>query len=157
MQHIQCPQIWQPSQLEDFRKSLFLGGGITGCEEWQDKMVEQLADTDLILLNPRRADFDVNDPKATEFQIEWEFVHLRKARARLFWFSSATLCPITLFELGRYSISPDPLFVGVDPEYKRRQDVEVQLRLARPDDCQVVYSLEELAKAVKRWTSQHEF
>jgi hypothetical protein len=40
-----------------------------------------------------------------------------------------------------------PLFVGVHPDYKRRQDVEIQTELARPD-IKIVYSLEALAKQV---------
>lgn len=58
---------------------------------------------------------------------------LRDADAILFWFPCETLCPITLYELGAWSMSDKPLFVGVHPAYQRRQDVEIQTRLARPD------------------------
>jgi hypothetical protein len=42
------------------------------------------------------------------------------------------------------------LFVGVDPQYARRQDIEVQLKLQCPD-LRVVYNLEELAEQIKKW------
>ena len=94
----------------------------------------------------------MDDPSAAEVQIRWEFDHLRRASARLFWFPSATLCPIALFELGAWSMGREPLFVGVDPLYARRADVETQLRLARPD-VQVVYSTRDLAAQVRDWFS----
>ena len=42
-----------------------------------------------------------------------------------------------------------PLYVGVQPEYKRREDVKIQTELVRPD-VEVVYSLEMLAEQVRR-------
>ena len=52
----------------------------------------------------------------------------------LFWFPAETICPIALFELGgRLLVREQPLFVGTNPNYQRRLDVEVQLRLARPE------------------------
>jgi hypothetical protein len=84
-------------------------------------------------------------------QIEWEFIHLRQARARLFWFPSATLCPITLFELGTVCAKSDVLFVGVDKQYKRKIDIDHQLKLSRPWDCRVSASIKQLANRVKSW------
>lgn len=126
-------------------KSVFLAGGITNCPDWQQEMVKLLSDTDLILLNPRRQDFPIHDPLAANAQIKWEHRHLRIADAILFWFPCETLCPIVLYELGAWSVSDKPIFVGVHPEYKRKQDVEIQTGLVRPE-VKIVYSLEELAK-----------
>jgi Nucleoside 2-deoxyribosyltransferase like len=109
-----------------------------------------LADESVALLNPRRANFPIGDPSAAMKQIEWEHRHLRMADAILFWFPSETLCPIALYELGAWSMTTKPLFVGVHPEYQRRQDVEIQTRLARPDVA-VTHNLSDLATAVKRW------
>lgn len=44
--------------------NLFLAGGITGCPDWQQELVQLLRDADLILLNPRRAHFPMADPTA---------------------------------------------------------------------------------------------
>ena len=41
-----------------------------------------------------------------------------------------------------------PIFVGMHPEYQRRQDVEIQTKLAKPE-IEIVYSLQELANQVK--------
>lgn len=145
MIHVQCPA---ESDLNGL--SIFLGGGITSCPLWQPQMVDLLKDTDLILVNPRRENFDITNPNMTVEQIEWEHKYLEKATARLFWFPKETLCPITLFELGKYC-KINPLFVGCHPEYQRKTDLEVQLKLARPWDSTIHYSLEDLANAVKEW------
>jgi len=130
-------------------KSVFLAGGITDCPDWQQEMVQLLQDTDLILLNPRRADFPIHDPNAARGQIIWEYEHLRKADAILFWFPCETLCPIALYELGAWSISGKPIFVGVHPDYPRRQDVEIQINLVRPG-IEIVYTLQDLAQVVNK-------
>ncbi len=129
-------------------KSVFLAGGITGCPDWQQEMRQLLSDTDLILLNPRRANFPIHDPNAASKQITWEHDHLHKATTILFWFCTETLNPIVLYELGAWSMTNKPIFVGVHSEYVRRQDVEIQTELVRPD-VKVVYSLQALAKQIK--------
>ncbi len=154
MRHIQCPEFWQPQSLDEHRLGVFLAGGITGCGDWQTQMVDLLGSTSLVLLNPRRDDFP-EDPAAAEneaaWQIHWEFVHLRLAAARLFWFPSATLCPITLFELGKFAASAAPLFVGVDDQYQRKLNITHQLKLSRPNDCEISNSIEQLAARVIAW------
>lgn len=137
-------------------KTVFLAGGITGCPPWQKEMVELLRNTDLILMNPRREHFPIGDPDAAMEQIEWEHNHLRMADAILFWFPCETLCPIVLYELGAWSMTRKPIFVGVHPDYARRQDVEIQTGLARPGieirpGVEIVYSLAALAEQVLRW------
>lgn len=128
---------------------LFLAGGITNCPDWQKDIIEIMKDEyDLTIYNPRRANFPINDPKASEQQITWEYNHLRDADIIIFWFAKGSLNPIVLYELGRWGNSSDkPIFIGCDPEYQRKQDVEIQTKLSRPD-VQIVYSLEDLADKV---------
>lgn len=129
--------------------SLFLGGGITGCEDWQAKICEGLRDTRLTLLNPRRANWPINDPAASAKQIAWEFDHLQKAHAIMFWFAAETLCPITLFEYGKWIVRNKPLIVGCHPDYGRKLDVEVQTKLERPLAGKVWSSLDEMISAIR--------
>lgn len=133
--------------------SLFMGGGITGCDDWQSELATKLKNEDLVLLNPRRKNFPMDDPEASKEQIEWEHYHLGKSNAVSFWFPKETLCPITLFELGKQSVLGKPLFVGVHPEYQRKLDVEVQMKLERPG-IKVVYSLNDLASQITFWTNR---
>lgn len=131
--------------------SLFLAGGISGTFDWQADVVARLTDLPLVLLNPRRRNFPIDDPTAAHTQIEWEFRHLRRATAVLFWFPPETLCPIALYELGgRALVREQPLFVGTHPDYARRLDVEVQLKLARPEVL-VASDTSTLARHVRDW------
>lgn len=136
--------------VESGRKSIFLAGGITSCPDWQQEMVDLLRCTELVLFNPRRKDFPINDPTAAVQQITWEHNHLKKADAILFWFPKETLCPIVLYELGAWSMSDKLIFVGVHPSYQRRQDIEIQTRLVRPE-VEIVYTLPLLALQVYHW------
>jgi len=127
-------------------KSLFLGGGISNCVDWQNEMKWLLEKPlpDVLIVNPRRYSFDMSDPSQSELQIEWEFKYLDLSTAILFWFPKETLCPITLYELGSWSMTKKPIFVGTHPEYKRCDDVRIQTRLKRPE-VTVVHTLEDLA------------
>ena len=136
-----------PLDYTNLPNSLFLAGGITDCPDWQQEMVELLSDTDLTILNPRRANFPIYDPNAALEQIAWEHNALRDVGSISFWFPKETICPIVLYELGAWSMTSKPIFVGVHPEYKRRQDVEIQTRLVRPG-IEIVLSLTELADQV---------
>jgi hypothetical protein len=126
---------------------LFLAGGISNCPDWQSESLSFLQDKlDIVVANPRRTIYD-NTADATK-QIKWEYDALNKTELVSFWFPSETLCPITLFELGRFSHDKTkPTLVGVHPQYQRKLDIEVQLELARPE-IQIVYSLQELNQQI---------
>eukprot|EP00029_Vermamoeba_vermiformis_P009588 TRINITY_DN4829_c0_g1_i1.p1 TRINITY_DN4829_c0_g1~~TRINITY_DN4829_c0_g1_i1.p1 ORF type:complete len:202 (+),score=8.81 TRINITY_DN4829_c0_g1_i1:33-638(+) len=151
--YYECPQEYE---CNEHQLSLFLGGGVTGCPNWQGEVTEKLKVKcpRLILLNPKRANFDVNDTSLHDQQIDWEFRHLRLASAVMFWFPCETLCPITLYELGTWSILSQQtgakLFVGCHPEYKRKADVETQTKLVRPDVC-VVSSIDDIVQQIADW------
>ena len=148
MQYVEAPD-----EYDGPGPSLFLAGGITGTFNWQDDVVARLADLPLVILNPRRKNFPMNDPAAAEAQIGWEFRHIRRATAVLFWFPPETLCPIALFELGGRTMAPQPLFVGTHPDYRRRLDVEIQLKLGRPEVA-VVSDIAALAEQVRAWSNR---
>ena len=116
--------------------SIFLAGGITDCPNWQADAAYRIltASDTAVVLNPRRANFPIEDPSAARAQIEWEF-HLltRVATVALFWFPASTsIQPIALFELGRYVALRKRVVIGCDPLYLRRLDVVEQMRLALP-------------------------
>src|SRR6478736_102537 len=87
------------------RSDVFLGGGISGCPDWQSSVIYLLTDTPGVLLNPRRKG-EFTEDIAGE-QIEWEYKALRTADTVFFWFPQETLCPITLFELGVFTQRKD--------------------------------------------------
>lgn len=145
---IEAPQEWHPtSKISEGLPGVFLAGGIMGCPDWQSETIQLLKLAPMIVLNPRRANFPMDDPDAAEAQIAWEHRHLRKADRILFWFPAATLCPIVLYELGTWSMTTKRLAIGIEPGYEREQDVRIQTRLVRPD-VPIVSTLADLAQAI---------
>lgn len=143
------PYVECPEEYHGGGRSLFLAGGITGCPDWQGEIRTLLGGSGFTLINPRRAEtaIDWDDPAQSRGQVEWEFRHLRKADGILFWFPAESVCPIALFELGAWTMTSKPLYIGVDPAYPRRMDVIIQTGLARPE-LTIYGTLQELAAAV---------
>ena len=142
MNYIEAPSNYSIGHLYN---TLFIAGGITDCPDWQSEIVSLLSETSFSIFNPRRENFPIGDPDAAFEQIGWEHKALRDADRISFWFPKETICPIVLYELGAWSMMKKPIFVGVHPEYQRKQDVEIQTKLARPE-VDIVYSLEELSE-----------
>lgn len=119
--------------------SVFLGGGITNCKDWQKELVSKhlshLVCPFTTVFNPRRKTFDMNDPNESEIQIVWEHKYLRLSDVLVFYFSEETVCPITLFELGAalernlHAESPQQIVVYCEPKYVRNSDVAIQTKL----------------------------
>jgi len=99
-------------------------------------LVEKLKDYNVTIYNPRRNNFDINNPKVSEEQIKWEHKYLHDSNIIVFYFAQETLCPITLFELGAalerniYTTYKQDIIVYCEPEYSRKFDVELQTKLA---------------------------
>ncbi|MGE3809463.1 MAG: hypothetical protein AB7K24_32770 [Gemmataceae bacterium] len=74
-----------------------------------------------------------------------------KADAIMFWFPCETLCPITLFELGKWVATDKKLFIGHHPEYQRKNDIRIQVGLVRGKRQKIHDSLEGVAGEIKRW------
>jgi len=140
--------------------SLFLGGGISGCSDWHQEIRRQLQTTcpNLFLVNPKRVNFDITDKDATPIQINWEFKKLRECSAVMFYFPSETLCPITLLELGQWLIlskqTGTKVFVQTHPNYARKLDVQIQVKLAN-DTIDVIVSdnFDKLVEQIHAWYS----
>lgn len=152
MHYFEAPEsLTLPIGCTNFPLSLFLGGGITNCYNWQNEMRQHLRDTNLLVLNPRRAHYQ-DDPNTGLEQITWEYNQMNFAKGIMFWFSKETLCPITLFEYGKWIGRSKKLFVGCDPEYARKYDLEVQTMLERPFQ-KIHTDLKSLADEVIAWAS----
>lgn len=111
----------------DHRIKVFLAGGITGCPDWQPEVIKALEDQDILVMNPRREGFDASNKDMEKQQIDWEYRHINYATCMLFWFPEETLCPITLFELGKTVNTRRHIVIGTHPGYKRRTDLLEQL------------------------------
>ena len=145
MIYVEAPGTWEENPYSG-NLSIFLAGGITNCPDWQQEVVKGLEDADLIVYNPRRKNFPMDDKNAAEEQIRWEHEHIKKASIILFWFSRGSYNPIVMFEYGKeLGRGNKGLLVGVDPEYVRADDVRIQTTLERPD-IMVYQDLDSLIK-----------
>ena len=129
------------------RKSIFLAGGITGCDNWQSDLIDELRDLGnsslfdlggLVIFNPRRDNFDVMDMGVKIEQIRWEHKCLEKCDICSFFFpASESVQPITLYELGRHSKHHTSV-VSIQEGYKRAEDVKIQMALDG-DHCAIYH------------------
>lgn len=131
-QYIEAPNIEKPKY-----PSVFLAGGITNCPEWQDDLKELLSNEMITIFNPRRKKFPIHDPNAAKEQITWEFKALNGATIFSMWFCNTDSDqPICLYELGRHLVlrkdCPETIVIGVEPGYRRAQDVYIQTGLVNP-------------------------
>jgi hypothetical protein len=149
MIYVEAPERTFPAS----KKSIFLAGSIQGSSDWQVEVAKALKDFDIVVFNPRRKNFPIHDPSAAEEQITWEFRMLRQADMISFWFAKETLAPIVLFEYGAHTATQKPIVVGMDPKYPRRQDVEIQTKLVRPE-IPITYSMEDFTNAISAMINQ---
>ena len=118
---------------------VFLAGSIEMgmAEDWQSRLADALAEHDVILLDPRRDDWDASwrqsiDDAQFRGQVEWELDGLERADLIAMWFDPATRSPITLLELGLHARS-GKLVIGCPPGFWRRGNLEVvAMRYAIP-------------------------
>lgn len=145
--YFEAPKKWEYPEHWDPEPFIFLAGGITNCENWQQRACD-LVDPRWTVFNPRRDHYDMTNPDEAEVQIRWEFEFLNRADVILFWFAGGeSPQPITLYEYGRHlALAKKRIVVGVDDRYVRRQDVIIQTKLARPHRTPTIHS--QLASAV---------
>lgn len=130
-------------KLQDGEISVFLAGGITNCPNWQNDIINRLdkfCSNRLVVFNPRRDNFPINDNNAAYQQIEWEFNALEKADIFSMYFSGGVSDqPICMYELGRNIVRMQMrypcdwqkrIIISVEDDYKRKQDVLIQTDLA---------------------------
>lgn len=122
MIHIKAPGQWK----ELTGRKLFLAGSIDmgNSIDWQAHAVDLLSDTDLVILNPRRDDWDSSWEQKFENdqfreQVEWEQDGIEQSDIVLFFFAPDSQSPITLLELGQVigRNSVNQIVIVVCPEY----------------------------------------
>ena len=152
LKYVESPGKWE---FDPSYPRVFLAGGITGCANWQSELHDKLLKSgeSMVVFNPRRENFPINDPSAGPAQVAWEFYHFRMSSCIIFWFSSETVQPIVMFELGAWSMFNvmDPgrfeIVVGTHPSYPRKQDVELQMHFLSPE-MKIHDSLDAVADSV---------
>lgn len=171
MKVITAPEYYEPY---DKDISVFLAGGITNCPDWQSEVIKDLNVNNnlnsLIVFNPRRKNFPIEDKTAAYTQIKWEYKMLEKCDIFSMYFSSGDSDqPICMYELGRNILRmqmrfptdwQDRIIITVEDGYRRKQDVLIQTELAtqnkivvdtwvNPDMC-LAYHVENIEAAFKK-------
>jgi hypothetical protein len=132
---------------------IFLAGSIEmgTAENWQQQVEDALKDSDAIILNPRRDDWDssweqnIRNPKFYE-QVEWELNGLDAADFIVMYFDPATKSPITLLELGLYINKKYKLVVCCPDGYWRKGNVDI---VCQRYNIQQMMDLDALLKMLK--------
>jgi Nucleoside 2-deoxyribosyltransferase like len=120
-----------PLTLHDGERSLFLAGSIEmgAAELWQTEVERALVDEEVVILNPRRDQWDasweqsIRHPMFRE-QVEWELSGQELATIIALYFAPTTRAPITLLELGLFAHSGKQV-VCCPAGFWRRGNVEI--------------------------------
>lgn len=120
-----------PLELAAGERVVFLAGSIEmgAAGPWQAEVERALADLPVVILNPRRDEWDasweqsISNPQFRG-QVEWELDGQQSADVIAMHFDPATKAPITLLELGLFATS-GKVIVCCPPGYWRRGNVEV--------------------------------
>jgi len=121
--------------IDHYLPRIFLAGSIEMgvAENWQTRVVGDLADSDVVLLNPRRDDWDsswrqsIDDPQFNK-QVTWELDGIDNSDIVIFYFDPSTKSPITLMELGIACSSDtwsDHVYVCCPDGFWRKGNVEI--------------------------------
>ncbi len=146
-----------PAPLPAPGPSVFLAGSIEmgEAERWQETLQRALADLDVLILNPRRDEWDaswvqsIDNPIFRE-QVEWELAAQKQASVIAVYFAPNTKAPITLLELGLAARS-GKLIVCCPTGFWRKGNVDVVCaRYGIP----TVPDLETLGQQVRRRFTQ---
>jgi hypothetical protein len=148
MKHLQPPH---EIEIPTHQFSVFLAGSIDNgkAEFWQDNLVSELAESEIVILNPRRSDWDsswepvISNP-LFKAQVEWELEGLERSDMIVLYFAPKSQAPISLLELGLFADS-DKIVVCCPEGYWRKGNVDV---VCQKYGIKQVADLEELKWAI---------
>ena len=106
--------------------TIFLAGAIDQgkAEDWQTKVARALDDLDILILNPRRDDWDASWEQAAdnpEFrqQVDWELDAQAAADMVIFVFTRDSKAPITFLEFGLFAPTKDAIVCAEEGFYRQ--------------------------------------
>ena len=137
--------------------SVFLAGSIESgsAGNWQTFVEQELSGIDIVILNPRRDNWDSSwlqdksNPKFRE-QVEWELSALETATIIAMYFEPGTKSPVSLLELGLFAHS-GKMVVCCPEGFWRKANVDI---VCEKYGVNQVDSLNDLAKYIVRIASK---
>lgn len=129
--------------------SIFLAGSIEmgKASEWQIEVTKQFENSDVIILNPRRLDWDsswkqdISDPHFRK-QVYWEHDALEDADHVLMFLEPTTMAPVSLMEAGLMA-RKGSLWICCPEGYWRRGNIQV---LCERHDIPLFDNLDEMIR-----------
>jgi len=110
---------------------IFLAGSIEMgiAEDWQNRVVDQLKNEDVVIFNPRRDNWDsswVQSKDNPEFrqQVEWELNALEKSDFIILYLDPDTKSPISLIEMGLFANSKK-MFIVCPDGFWRKGNIDI--------------------------------
>ena len=121
-----------PHSFDTFDKPcIFLAGSIEmgKAQDWQTQFFEACKNDDVVLLNPRRDDWDPTweqsiDNDNFRGQVEWELKGLESSDVIALYFDPNTQSPISMLELGLFAKSKK-LVVCCEEGFWRKGNIDV--------------------------------
>jgi hypothetical protein len=118
--------------IDHYLPRIFLAGSIEMgvADNWQTRVAKDMTDYEVVLLNPRRDDWDsswkqsIDDPQFNQ-QVTWELDGIDDSEIVIFYFDPNTKSPITLMELGLIANSCRHIIVCCPDGFWRKGNVEM--------------------------------
>ena len=137
-----------------WKTRLFLGGAIDmgKAEDWQRRLVKDLELHDVVLLNPRRNDFQVDAVQSKDNpyfreQVEWELRMQEQSDLCVYYIPAGTMSRITLLEIGLFC-KDQPHVICCPEGFDRKGNIDVTSEYF---DFNLVHSYEEMVKYIKEY------
>ena len=118
--------IYAPKPIPEKGKAIFLAGSIEmgKAYNWQEYLAQNIDHSNLLILNPRRKDWDnswkeeIKNPQFHD-QVTWELNALERAGLIVMYFDPGTKSPISLLELGLFARSQKMIVCCPDGYWKK--------------------------------------
>ncbi|WP_131536978.1 nucleoside 2-deoxyribosyltransferase domain-containing protein [Pedobacter nototheniae] len=147
-----------PLPLKDNRLKIFLGGSIDmgNSEDWQQNITNQFIDKNVIILNPRRDDWNKDwkpliSDQNFKMQVEWELNALEASDYIVMYFAPDSKSPISLLELGLYAKSKKLLVVCPDG-FWRKGNVDI---VSEKYGVETYKTIPEMTKSLQEKINRH--
>lgn len=138
----------------DGMKAIFLAGSIDMgvAIDWQAEVAKQLEGEDILILNPRREEWDSSwaqklDNPDFRGQVEWELQAMERADKILMYFAPGTKAPVTMLEFGLHAGKNPEKLVACAPEgFWRKGNIDITSIMYNVHQVDTLEDLIECAK-----------
>ena len=139
--------IYPPNPIPEKGNTIFLAGSIEQdhAENWQENIIKHIDAQSIVILNPRRKDWDeswkeeIENPLFLE-QVEWELKGQERADLIVMYFDPNTQSPISLLELGLFA-QTKKMLVCCPKGYWKKGNVDIVCRRYKIPQVDNLYNL----------------